>query len=433
MVQDHVVAQDRWLMRFGAIWLGQAASLIGSALAHFALVWWVTETTGSATALASAALVAMLPGIVLGPFAGALVDRWNRRLVMIVADGVVAAASAWLVLLLSQGRMQMWHVYVALVIRSLGGSFHWPAMRASTSLMVPREHLTRVAGANMAVGGIVDVAGPPLGALLMTLMPLHSIMAIDVGTALLAILPLLAVTVPQPERVGLALPAHPAGGLWADVRSGLAYVLSWQGLTALILLATVLNLLLGPALSLLPLLVTQHFGAGAPELAALQAAWGAGIIGGGVLLGAWGGFRKRVHTILIGVVGSGVGITILVSVPPEFLVVGLGAAVIAGLMNAMCNGAISAVMQERVDPAMQGRVLTVLRSLAQAMMPLGLLVVGPVADSVGVRMVILVGAAAQVLLGGAALSWGALQRLEEERPVDVAMTLSAEALEPAEG
>ena len=100
-----------WLRRFGVIWLGQAGSLVGSSLAHFALVWWVTETTGSATILATASLVAMLPEVLLGPFAGALVDRWNRRRVMVVADTVVALASAWLAWLLSQGSMEIWHIY----------------------------------------------------------------------------------------------------------------------------------------------------------------------------------------------------------------------------------------------------------------------------------------------------------------------------------
>lgn len=402
-----------WLRRFGVIWLGQAASLVGSALAHFALVWWVTETTGSATALAAAALVAMLPGIMLGPFAGALVDRWNRRRVMVVADGIIALASAWLVWLLSQGRMEMWHVYVVLMVRSLGGSFHWPAMQASTTLMVPKVHLARVAGANQAVRGAVEVAAPPLGALLLTLVPLHTIMAIDVATALLAIVPLIFVVVPQPQRSVSDDGAGLARAVWRDVRSGVAYVRAWRSLGALILLATVLNLLLGPAFSLLPLLITNHFQGGAPELAALQSAFGLGLVAGGLLLGVWGGFRKRIHTVLVGVVGTGLGALVLAAVPPEWFLVGLGATLVAGLLNSLCNGAIHAVTQEQVDPAMQGRVMTVLSSLAQAMMPIGLVVVGPIADLVGVRTVILGGAAAQMLVGVAAFGWRTLLALED--------------------
>ncbi len=419
-----------WLTRFGVIWLGQAASLIGSALAHFALVWWVTETTGSATALATASLVAMLPGILLGPFAGALVDRWNRRVVMVVADGVIALASAWLAWLLSRGIMDMWHVYVALMVRSLAGSFHMPAMQASTALMVPKAHLTRVSGLNQAIRGAVDLAAPPLGALLLSLMPLHNIMLVDVGTAALAILPLLVMAVPQPERTAVERDTNPARALWRDVRFGLAYVMAWRALAALILLATCLNLLFSPAFALLPLLVTQHLGGGPPELAAIQSAFGAGVIVGGLLLGAWGGFRKRLRTVLVGVVGTGLGGMTLAAMPPSLLALGLGGMLVAGVMNSMCNGAIQALMQERVDPAVQGRVLTVMGSLARAMSPIGLAIVGPVADLVGVRTVMLAGTGGAALLGLSAFGWRVLRGLETEPGAHMPVPLSEGATIP---
>ncbi len=405
-----------WLRRFGVIWLGQAGSLVGSSLAHFALVWWVTETTGSATILATASLVAMLPEVLLGPFAGALVDRWNRRRVMVVADTVVALASAWLAWLLSQGSLEIWHIYVALVIRSLGGSFHWPAMSASTSMMVPKEHLARVSGANQAIRGVVQVAAPPLGALLLSLLPLHSIMLIDVATAALAITPLLLVAIPQPKTTVSDDSDGLVRAVWRDVRAGVAYVRAWRSLGAMILLATAVNLLLGPAFSLLPLLVTDHFGGGATELAGVQSAFGFGIVAGGLLLSVWGGFRKRVHTVVAGIVGTGVGMLILVSVPPALLVLGLGGVLFGGVMNSLCNGAIMAVVQERVDHAVQGRVMTVLHSLAGGMMPIGLAIVGPLADLVGVRPVMFWGAVAQTLLGVAAFGWRTLMALEDEDP-----------------
>ena len=117
-----------WSTRFFTIWTGQAISLVGSALVQFALVWWLTQKTGSATVLAMATLVAMLPQIVLGPFAGALVDRWNRRIIMIIADSSIAAISLLLAWLFATGRVEIWHIYVVMAIRSLGGAFHFPAM-----------------------------------------------------------------------------------------------------------------------------------------------------------------------------------------------------------------------------------------------------------------------------------------------------------------
>jgi len=180
----HEQPKPNWAAPFFTIWTGQALSLVGSQVGGFALVWWLTQASGrSATVLTSATLVAMLPGVFLGPVVGALVDRWSRRRVMIVADTIIALFSAWLALLFWTEQIEIWHVYVIMFVRALGGAFHWPAMRASTSLMVPREQLSRVAGMNRTLQGILEVVTPPLGAFLMEILPLHVIMAIDVATA----------------------------------------------------------------------------------------------------------------------------------------------------------------------------------------------------------------------------------------------------------
>ena len=152
---------ERWAARFFTIWICQAFSLVGSSLVQFALIWWLTQKTGSATILATVSLVALLPQIVLGPFVGALVDCWNRRLIMIVADSAIALATAILMILFATGRIEVWHIYAVSLVRSLGGAFHHPAMTSSTTLMVPNKHLTRVAGANQLLQGLVSIFAPP--------------------------------------------------------------------------------------------------------------------------------------------------------------------------------------------------------------------------------------------------------------------------------
>jgi DHA3 family macrolide efflux protein-like MFS transporter len=209
----------RWAAPFFTIWIGQMFSLVGSALGQFALVWWLTASTGSAAVLATASAAALLPTVLLGPLAGALVDRWDRRRTMIVADGAVALASAALAWLFWRGELQTWQVYAIVLVRAAGNLFHWPAMQASTALMVPERHLARVAGANQAARGAADIAAPPLGALLLALMPIYGVMLLDVATALMAIMPLCFVAVPRPERAAGALPS-----LRRDLRQGLAYV-----------------------------------------------------------------------------------------------------------------------------------------------------------------------------------------------------------------
>ncbi len=185
---------------FFILWSGQAISLLGSQLVQFALIWWLTQETGSATVLALATLVGLLPQIVLGPFVGVLVDRWNRRLTMFFADVLVAAATLLLAYLFATGAVQIWHVYVLLFVRALGRAFHWPAMMASTSLMVPEEKLTRIQGLNQTLNGAMNIAAAPLGALLLAILPLQGVLAIDVVTAAFAVVPLLFIHVPQPER-----------------------------------------------------------------------------------------------------------------------------------------------------------------------------------------------------------------------------------------
>src|SRR6185503_19066363 len=172
----------KWAARFFTIWSGQALSLFGSALVQFALIWWLTQKSGSATVLAIATLVGMLPQILLGPFAGALVDRWNRRIIMITADATIAVFSLFLAYLFATDTVQIWHVYAIMAVRALGGAFHYPAMSASTPLMVPQDQLTRVNGLNQTLQGINSLIAPPIGALLISLLPTQGILLIDVGT-----------------------------------------------------------------------------------------------------------------------------------------------------------------------------------------------------------------------------------------------------------
>lgn len=402
-----------WQLPFFSIWTGQAFSLVGSRLVQFALVWWLTETTGSATVLAMATLVAILPGVILGPFAGTLVDRWNRRAVMIAADAFVALVTAWLAYLFWTGSATMWHVYGAMLARALGGAFHWPAMQASTSLMVPKKHLSRVAGLNQTMQGALSIVAPPLGALLLSLLPLQGIMAIDLVTAALAIVPLLFVAIPQPERI---LDATQKSSVWSDFRIGLRYVAGWPGLMIVLLMAMVINFVVNPAFSLMPLLVTDHFGGEALQLGWLQSAWGVGMLAGGLLLSVWGGFRRRIYTSIMGLVVAGIAIMVLGVVPSSIFWLALVALLVAGFMNPLINGPLFAVLQATVAPAMQGRVFTLVQSLAAAMMPLSLAVAGPVSDAIGVQTWYIFGGATFALVGIILFFVPAVIKLEDGRP-----------------
>jgi len=375
----------RWQAHFFSFWTGQAVSLFGTSLVQFALVWWLTNATHSATVLATATLAATLPGVVLAPLAGVWVDRWNRRWIMILSDALVALASLVLIVLFLLGAAQVWQIYLIMFIRSAGNAFQVPAMQASTSLMVPDKQLSRVAGFNQTLQGAMAIVAPPVGALLLQTLSIQSILSIDVVTAFLGIAPLFFVHVPQPgprvQADGTA--ARPA--FWLEMRAGLRYVLAWPGLLLLASMALLLNLLFSPTGALLPILVTKHFGGGALQLASLDSAEGIGLIAGGLLLGVWGGFRKRIYTSLMGVIGLSLGIGLVGLLPANLFWLAAGGMFIVAVMQALANGPIMAVLQATVAPDMQGRVFSLVTALATAMVPLGLLLAGPLADAFGVQ------------------------------------------------
>jgi len=404
----------RWATTFFPIWIGQAFSLIGSLLAQFALVWWLTKTTGSATVLATATLAAILPGVVVGPFAGALVDRWNRKRVMMWADGASALCALVLAYLFWTNAIQPWQIYVMMLLRSIAGTFHWPAMQASTSLMVPKEQLSRVAGLNQTLQGAFNVIAPPLGALLLSFMPMQAIMGIDVVTAAIAIVPLFFVAIPQPpQREGEAEQVGGRPTLWQDVKEGLRYVYHWPGVMAMLIMAAGINFLLNPAFSLMPILVTKHFGGQALQLGWIDATWGVGVVLGGLTLSVWGGFRRRIVTTLVGLVGMGVGTLMIGLTPATMFGLALAGMFVAGFMNPIANGPVFAIFQSVVAPDMQGRVFTVMGSVTAAMSPLGMIIAGPVADTFGVRVWYVMGGIACILMGIVSVCIPAVMHIED--------------------
>ena len=402
------------MRRFFIIWAGQAFSLFGSALVQFALVWWLTKSTGSATVLATATLVALLPQVLAGPFIGVLVDRWDRKRIMIVADLAIALVTAGLVVLFVLGLIRPWHIYLAALARGAGQTFHIPAMQAATSLLVPKEHLARVAGLNQGLWGAISVAAPPLGALALGVLPTPAVLAVDIVTAGIAVACLAAVTIPRPEPSAAGATVPGKSGVLAEMAAGFRYLWAWPGLMLMISMASILNFFLMPTESLLPILVVKHFGGGALQLGWLQAAVGLGLVAGGAALGAWGGFKRRILTSLLGVSIAGAGIGSVGAVPAGLIGVAVALMFVAGAAMSLANGPIFAIVQATVAKDMQGRVFTLLGSVSGAMMPLGLLVAGPVADAIGVRPWYLAAGAVTLALAAAALFMPSLMGIEEQ-------------------
>lgn len=404
------------LRPFLTLWIGQAISLFGSQLVQFALIWWLTQTTGSAIVLTTASLVGLLPQVILGPFVGVLVDRWNRRWTMFVADSAVMIATLVLALLFWLNVVQLWHIFLVLFFRAVAGSFHWPAMTASTTLMVPEKHLTRIQGLNQTLNGGLNIAAAPLGALLVSLLPLQGILAIDAATALFAIVPLLFIVVPQPQReqmMGEETAVSPTT-FWDEMNVGLRYVRGWPALLIIMGIAMLLNFLIHPTFALMPLLITTHFQGGAFHLSAIEVAFGLGIVGGGIALSSWDGFQNKMHLSLAAAIGFGLSLLIVSLTPATLFWLAVVGMFSGGFMLSLLNGPIMAIIQSVVAPEKQGRVFTLLSSFSSGMAPLGLIFAGPIADVFGVRSWLFISAIVMIIVGGASFFVPSVIHIAEE-------------------
>lgn len=396
--------------RFWLLWGSQAVSIAGSFAVQFAIIWWLTTTTGSATVLATATMIGLLPQVLLGPFFGALVDRWNRKRVMLISDSVIALASAWLAWLFYIDAATATHVFVVLGVRAIGGAIHAPAMLASTTLMVPEEHYVRVQGLNQALTNGSPLLAAPLGALLISTLPMSAVMMVDVLTALIAVVPLLFVFVPQPDGED---EGEDQQSIFADVAEGIRYLRDRKEQMYLVIGATFVNFCIVPAFALLPLLVMQELNGGAYYLSVLQLVFGVGGVIGGSVLASWGGFNRRVYTVILGFTLMGAG-TLLVGIAPGAVAwtPGLGLFLV-GAAAALINGAILAILQARVPADYQGRLFTLLASIAGAMTPFALLLAAPVAELFGIRFWYIAGGIACIAVALVSAAVPAIAKMED--------------------
>jgi len=401
-----------WKLPFFTIWTGQQLSHIGTIAGQFALVWWLTRETGSAVVLTTATMVALGPSIVFGPFVGPLIDRWNRKTVIILSDTFIAMVSLWLAYLFWTGVMQVWHIYIVMLLRAFGDMFHGPAYVATIPLMVPKEQLIRVSGMSTVVNGLKGMIGPSLGAVLMELLPLHGVMLVDVVTAAIAVLAIVLVTIPQPDASEVE--SIRRASYFENLFEGLRFAIKWRGMMILLAGVSIVKIILLPAFSLMPLLVLEHFGKTSAQLGMMQALSGGGAMLGGLVLTAWGGFKKRIHTVLIGFGGLGVAAFVLGILPGAFFWPALGLAALMGIMSAAFNSATSALLQGSIPKHIQGRFFALFGSLVSITSPIGLALAGPFAERFGVPLLYTVGGLVTLALAVIGFFIPSLLSIEEQ-------------------
>lgn len=359
-----------WKAKFFTIWTGQAFSLFGSSLVDFALIWWLTETTGSQRVLTISSLLTLLPRMLLGPFAGTLIDRVNRKRVMILADGAIAFLTLGLLFAYHRNAMTVFLVMGALLLRSLGSMFHQPAMKSATALLVPASQLARIGGLNRILSGAMSIVAPVAGAMVIELFDIGAVLCIDVVTAAVAVATLAAASVPDASERG----EQKKHTLFKETADGVRYVWNTKSVLFVVGTCALANFCIGPAESLKSLMITTVFHGGALELSWVTAATGLGMIVGGVVMGIWGGCRRHLKTSAIGWGGVGIAYGMVAFLKPEGFLLLILCMFVSGIFLAIGNAGLDAFYQTKIPKEYHGRVYSVLMTLDNMTVPLGLAV-----------------------------------------------------------
>ncbi len=399
-----------WKKTFAIIWSGQAFSLLSSSIVQFAVVWWLTAKTGSAGVLAGALTVVILPQIIFGPFIGVWVDRWNRKTIMIAADSFIAFCSIVLGVLFYLDMVTLWHIYVLLIARSIGEAFHYPAMQASVPLLAPEDQLTRIAGINQGLWSIGHIAGPALGALLVTLSSMPVIMLIDVAGALIAVTSLSFVHIPRPPKTS----EEHARGVLPELWAAFKVVHANKGLFMLILMFVLCVFISLPVNALFPLMTFNHFGGGAIEMSAVEIACGIGMLVGSAVMGWWGGNSHQVTLVNLSYIVLGLSFFLSGLLPPDYFWWFVACVSLSGLAMPFLNSPITAIIQKQIEPGMLGRVFSLFDTLSLLPGPFGLMATGFIADQVGIAPAFAAGGFLIMLVGGISFFIPSLMRLNNK-------------------
>jgi len=365
---------------FTIVWFGQVVSLVGTAMTGFALTLWAYRTTGLATALSMVAFFNFAPMIIMSPIAGVLVDRWNRKWTMALSDLASGVGTLAILILFASGRLQVWHLYVVGALTAVFQSFQWPAYSAAISMMVPKTQYQRASGMiSMAESGS-GIAAPILAGALIGMVGferLWVIFAIDLVTFVIALSTLMAVAIPNPPTTA----PEKGESLLRQSTFGFRYIWHHRPLFNLQMMFFASNLLASLCVTILPAMILARTGNNASVLATVQSASAVGGVIGGAALTAWGGPKRKVDGVLLGMVFASLFGTVGLGLGRSLLIWAVG-----GFMSMvflpMLNGSNQAIWQSKVPPSLQGRVFSVRLIIAQVTAPIAMLASGPLADRV---------------------------------------------------
>ncbi len=400
---------NNWKRAFAIIWSGQFFSILTSSLVNFAIIIWISLQTGSAEMLAWAAIAALLPQTVIGPFTGALIDRWNRKRIMMLSDTFIALCTLILAFLFWLDIAEIWHIFGLLGLRSIGSAFHMPAMQASVPLLAPTDQLTRIAGVNQIIASVSQIAGPALGAMLITIWKIEYVLLFDVAGALIAVTSLFFVHIPNPEKK-----EGKERNILKEMKEGVLIILSNRGLSWVFLYDVSVMFFIIPISVLFPLMTLEYFNGTEFQAGIIEAIWSVGALVGGTIMGAK--VYKINRVALINWMYLVCGLTFLLTglLSPGGFVWFAVLTAIGGVSGAVYNSAFTGLLQTKIEPGALGRVFSMFFTFSFIPAMLGLIGIGFVADGLGLTTSFILSGIIIFLIGIAAFLTPVAMRLDRQ-------------------
>lgn len=342
---------------FVIIWLGQLLSVVGTGMTQFALAIWIWDETGEATPVALVTLFFFLPTVVVGPLAGVLVDRWNRKFTMIGCDSLAGVTTISLAILFFSGDLQVWHLYIAAFLSGAFNSLQVPAMSASVSMLVERSQYTRAAGMMGLSETLAQIISPALGALLYVSLNVGGILMIDILTFVIGVATLAMIHIPQPTMTEDG--ARSRGSILHEMLFGFRYIAEKRQLLYLLVFIIVVNVILMLWVVLLSPMVLARTGNDQIALGMVQAAGGIGAVLGGIVISLLGAPKNNMNRFLLGL-----GLIGILTLPIGFqntIIAWALAHFLYFALHSIIGAYYHAIWQAKVAPDVQGRVFAVRR------------------------------------------------------------------------
>ncbi|OJV86104.1 MAG: MFS transporter [Bacteroidia bacterium 44-10] len=401
---------NNWKRTFAIIWSGQFFSILTSSLVNFAIIIWLSLETGSAEMLAWAAIAGLLPQSIIGPFTGALIDRWNRKRIMMLADTFIALCTLILAILFWIDIAQVWHIFGLLALRSIGSAFHMPAMQASVPLLAPTDQLTRIAGVNQIIASVSQIAGPALGAMLITIWKIEYVLLFDVAGALIAVTSLFFVHIPNPEKE-----EGVERDILKEMKEGAMIILRNKGLSWIFLYDISVAFFIIPISVLFPLMTLDYFNGTEFQAGIIEAIWSVGALIGGAIMGAK--VYKINRVALINWMYLLCGLTFLLTgvLPTDGFVWFAVLTAIGGVSGAVYNAAFTGLLQTKIEPGALGRVFSMFFTFSLIPAMLGLVGIGFLADGLGLTTSFILSGSIIIVIGIAAFLTPPAMRLDRQK------------------